>query len=231
MARPKALAPKTQVKNTKSARSAKRPPSPELDFNGPTKLILLVRHGQYAKDPERLTPLGKKQARLVGQRLRQFKINKLWVSPLPRARETADWILDQLKSPKLKRSQTIVNELQECLTDTLPDFKEQNPGFPPPGVTAKVLKKELKQADQAYATVFVSPHSRSPRLATELVVAHGNLIRHLTLRALGVDPRLWTRLDIRQSSLTIIELRAGRSPRIAAFADTGHLAWKDATFL
>ena len=80
--------------------------------HGITRHIILIRHGQYdeayPEDEKRvLTPLGRKQAQLTGQRLGEYirgvnkdfgpcKVRVLRVSNLERAKETAGIIYDNL---------------------------------------------------------------------------------------------------------------------------------------
>ena len=86
----------------------------------PTKTIILVRHGQYhpaaEKNLERLTTLGRQQAKFVANRLKENKIDRIVHSTMPRAMETADIIKKLLK---FKRPFLYCDSLRECV-----------PGFP-----------------------------------------------------------------------------------------------------
>ena len=57
--------------------------------------ILLVRHGEPDYDRDCLLPLGKKEAEAVAKRLKDREIDGFFVSPLGRARETAEPTLRQ----------------------------------------------------------------------------------------------------------------------------------------
>src|SRR5262245_27835062 len=57
-----------------------------------TKTIVLVRHGQYIPEPEKLTPLGREQAKCVARVLEELNPSKLHCSTMPRAQETARFI-------------------------------------------------------------------------------------------------------------------------------------------
>ena len=68
-----------------------------------SRTLILIRHGQYIRDPHDpekriLTELGKKQAALTGQRLKELGIEYsiLHYSTMPRATETADIIRQSL---------------------------------------------------------------------------------------------------------------------------------------
>lgn len=60
------------------------------------RTLLLIRHGQYSpafeKKAEQLSTLGKKQAKLIGLRLRDYKISRIISSTMLRAIQTAEII-------------------------------------------------------------------------------------------------------------------------------------------
>ncbi|VDK67143.1 unnamed protein product [Litomosoides sigmodontis] len=71
--------------------------------------IILIRHGQYFTDHKdknylSLTPLGREQAKFVGQRLANsgLKFDSLVMSTMTRAEETAKLILDELSLSSVK---------------------------------------------------------------------------------------------------------------------------------
>ena len=53
----------------------------------------------------------------------------------------------------------------------------------------------------------------------ELLVCHGNVIRWFVCRALGVDTKQWTRMEIANCSLTMIQIRADGTVRVVAPVD------------
>ncbi len=68
-----------------------------------SRTLILIRHGQYIWDPHDpnkriLTELGKKQAAMTGQRLKElgFKYTSIHYSTMPRATETSDIIRKSL---------------------------------------------------------------------------------------------------------------------------------------
>jgi len=68
--------------------------------------ILFVRHGESGRNAKitdekdsDLTPLGKKQAELLGKRLKKYKISKIYTSNLLRAKETGEIISKILNVP------------------------------------------------------------------------------------------------------------------------------------
>lgn len=73
--------------------------SPSVVKPSATRTLILIRHGQYEyckDDPEKriLTDLGREQARLTGERLRELgqKYDIIHYSTMPRATETANVI-------------------------------------------------------------------------------------------------------------------------------------------
>jgi serine/threonine-protein phosphatase PGAM5 len=57
----------------------------------------------------------------------------------------------------------------------------------------------------------------------DVLVCHGNVIRWLTLKALGADVRNWYGPDIANASLTVIAVRPDGTCRLVTFSDTGHI--------
>ena len=57
--------------------------------------ILFVRHGNPDYDHDCLTPLGKREAQATSERLAHVDIDAFYVSPLGRARETAEATLQK----------------------------------------------------------------------------------------------------------------------------------------
>lgn len=190
-----------------------------------TKTIILVRHGQYhpAKDieVERLTALGRRQALLVGKRLRENKIDRIVHSSMPRAIETAA-IIQKALARKGKSEQC--DQLRECV-----------PGFPKHlrkkfGHTdEKKLKLNKKTLDRAFKKYFTAPKKDS----VEILVCHGNVIRYLVCKALDIDTFTWLKLDIQQCGISVIELKSkGHNPiALISHNDVGHIPKHQRTFL
>lgn len=193
-------------------------PVPAVVRPGPgIRTLILVRHGAYDEDDPRdpdvgraLTDEGREQARLTGERLAAFPlaVDALHSSTMTRARQTAEIIGAALgMAPRPTRL------LRECT---------------PPSEREDIMARETPQAlaacrdtlDQAWAR-FLRP---SPgRDSVEVLVAHGNVIRFLTARALGLDPLRWLRMGIGHCSLTTIRVRADGSCQVVEVGDVGHL--------
>lgn len=69
-----------------------------------TRYLHLVRHGEATPDESALTENGRRQATLLGRRLRGIPFAAIHHGPLPRAEETARLIGDELEGVPLHRS-------------------------------------------------------------------------------------------------------------------------------
>jgi serine/threonine-protein phosphatase PGAM5 len=182
------------------------------------RTILLVRHGEYDPDPAadpklgpHLSVLGVAQAHLVGARLAALPggIDGLHVSPLQRARDTAATIGAALPRHDFE----VIDDLAECTPPTRREsvMKEEK---------AADLAACQAQLDRVFAAWF-KPSDGGER--TDLFVCHGNVIRYLVTRALGVDSRAWLEMSIGHASLTKIRVKADGSMQVISVGDVGHL--------
>ncbi|MYT21722.1 histidine phosphatase family protein, partial [Streptomyces sp. SID7760] len=70
-----------------------------------TRYLYLVRHGEAASEESGLTDAGRRQAVLLGRRLRDVPLAAIHHGPLPRAEQTARLIGDQLTNVPLHVSE------------------------------------------------------------------------------------------------------------------------------
>jgi serine/threonine-protein phosphatase PGAM5 len=193
---------------------------------GGVRTIYLIRHGAYVADRNAdpqlgpgLTPLGIAQARLIAARLNGSGVSfdSMTSSPLQRARDTAAVMHETLSTVPLTHSPL----LREC-TPRLPEAVE--------GEVARERAACTKQLDQAFAQ-FLAPAQDAKR--NDILVAHGNVIRYLTMKALKVDSPVWAAMSVAHASLTVIEVQPDGSARVLAVGDNGHIpgplvSWGDA---
>lgn len=182
------------------------------------RTLVLVRHGNYVPDPAAdkklgpgLSPIGVAQAHMAGARLAGFPggFDALYASPMQRARDTAAAIGQDFPG----RSFTIVDGLEECT---------------PPTRRKEVMDKEdpadmaacKKQLDTVFDTFF-KPAQGKPR--TEMMVCHGNVIRYLVTRALGVDTLSWLEMSPGHASITRIRVEADGRFKVLSVGDVGHI--------
>lgn len=193
-----------------AARSAARPPG--------TRTLYLVRHGLYDEDDPRdenvgrgLTEAGRSQARMTGARLAALGIpfDTLWASPFTRARETAAIIAESLPglTPRLA-----------------PDLAECTPTTWRKDIMADLATGEadacVTQLERAFARFFAPSPSGDRH---ELLVCHGNVIRWLWCRALGVETAAWLGMAIANCSVTVIQVKPDGACKLYVFGDAAHL--------
>jgi serine/threonine-protein phosphatase PGAM5 len=178
--------------------------------------VYLVRHGVYDRDTtvtddrlgNGLNALGHEQAKLVGARLAQLpvRLHALVSSDFARARETADDIGALVGLVPVRDSL-----IQECTPPSdRPDLMED--------------AGELARCDSTLKAAWAKYFTPSPEADRhDVLVCHGNVIRWMTSRALGLDLTRWTRMDIGNGSLTILAVRPDGSARLVMYSDVGHL--------
>ncbi len=170
------------------------------------RTLVLVRHGEYRLDdgPDPgLTLLGQRQARYCEGLLRREPFDNVVTSPLVRARETCF----ELVTPWRRKAQ-----VSDLLVEGVPTRVESL------GVSAKKSAEDRARFDEAYDTFFAP--SKTDR--SDLIVCHGNLIRYLVSRALGVPPRTWTRFISNHCGVTRFVVREARV-RVVSYNETAHL--------
>jgi serine/threonine-protein phosphatase PGAM5 len=173
--------------------------------------LIFVRHGQYDEAVTgALTPLGRRQAARTAEALRMLDVSAIWSSTLLRAKETATIVAERQPRARFRRT----NLLCEVVPTTLPPKLARR--FFVDGHTAK---RDRARADRAYTALF----RVARRERTEIVVCHGNLIRYLVCRALGIRPKLWMRLDSTHCGLTEFRVLPRGVVRVVRYNDVGHI--------
>ena len=190
-----------------------------------THTLYLIRHGAYVADHNAdpqlgpgLTALGVAQARLIAARLSGAGVtfDSMTSSPLQRARDTAAVMHETLSSVPVGQSPL----LRECTPPVFESVEHE----------AAERAACAKQLDQAF-TEFFMPAKTANR--NDILVAHGNVIRYLVMKALKVDSRAWLGMTVAHASLTVIRVQADGSMKVLAVGDSGHipsplLSWGDA---
>jgi serine/threonine-protein phosphatase PGAM5 len=182
------------------------------------RTIILVRHGNYREDASfdakvgpHLSPIGVAQADLVAARLagRPGRFDSMLVSPMNRARDTAAAIADSFPGRRFQ----VVDDLAEC---TPPTRRTEITAHEKPSALAACAAR----LDRVFATRFrpASGHEQ-----TDLMVCHGNVIRYLVTRALGVDTKAWLEMSVSHASITRIRVEADGRFKVLSVGDVGHL--------
>lgn len=176
------------------------------------RTLILIRHGIYTPQPgvdektgSALTALGKEQAGFVAERLASLglKYDSITSSELTRARETGDIIAARLGLPCARDGL-----LNECM---------------PVGVGLPA-KPDSAAAETQLGLAWVSytaPATGAPR--HDVLVCHGNVIRWFVCRALGADTKQWTRMEIANCSITIIQVHPDGTTRVQVYNDVSHV--------
>jgi len=179
--------------------------------------LIFMRHGQYdelssSRFGGDLTPLGRRQAKKTAAALRRLEVAAIWCSTLARAKETASFVAAKQPHARVKRTKLLCEVIPTKLP---PHIKLRIP------IDATHIRDDKTRADLAYDTLFRAPKSKKSR--TEIVVCHGNLIRYLVCRALGIAPKLWMRLDSTHCGLTEFRVLPKGTVRVVRYNDVGHL--------
>jgi serine/threonine-protein phosphatase PGAM5 len=176
------------------------------------RTLYLVRHGFYdpkpganAKTEMGLNAIGREQAAMAAERLANFpvKFTSLVSSEITRARETADIIGAKLGMPCPRDGR---------LNETTPPGVGISPNEVNAGAEAR-----LEKAWSHYTTPSVNGDTH------ELVICHGNVIRWFICRALGVDTQRWSRMDIANCSITMIQVQPDGVTRVQLFNEIAHI--------
>jgi serine/threonine-protein phosphatase PGAM5 len=182
------------------------------------RTIVLVRHGNYVNDPAadprlgpHLSPIGVAQAHLVGARMAglPMRFDALYASPLQRARDTAAVIVEDFPG----RHFEAVDDLAECTPPTrrMEIMAQEKP---------EDLSSCQAQLDRVFARFF---RPAAGHEETDLLVCHGNVIRYLVTRALGVDTKAWLEMSPGHASITRIRIEADGRFKVISVGDVGHL--------
>ncbi|GAA4983887.1 histidine phosphatase family protein [Kitasatospora paranensis] len=184
--------------------------------------LYLARHGEASPDESELTDAGRRQAALLGERLRGIPLAVIHHGPLARAEQTARLVGEQLDGVPCRRSETAGDyvpylptreELPPEAADTWLTFlgqftdEEREQG---PGLAAAAL------ADFTGPVVADEPRH-------ELLVTHNFLIGWLVRAALSAPAWRWLGINHANAALTVIRYTPDRPPAVLLFNDTGHL--------
>lgn len=186
--------------------------------------ILLVRHGQYnlkgATDEERkLTDLGRAQAKETGKRLKTmgFIFDRVVHSTMTRATETAQIILGELESEKVKSVSADV-----MLEEGMPYPVEPPIPAIEKDIRVEEIMREGSRIEAAFREHFHRATPEQEKDSYELLVCHGNVTRYILCRALQFPPEAWLRFTKAHGSITHITIRPNGRVVLSSFADSGH---------
>lgn len=181
--------------------------------------VYLIRHGMYDYDStvtddakgNRLNALGHEQATLTGKRFAGLPIHvhALVASPYLRALETAQDI-----GREMKMTPVVDTLLHECT----PRFESR------PEYRRLASDEEMAACEANLEAAFAKYLVPTPEADTyDVLVCHGNVIRWLVCKAMGIDPLHWRRFTIGNGSVTTLVVAPDGTVRMASYSDTGHI--------
>lgn len=187
-----------------------------------TRYLYLVRHGEALPDESRLTENGRRQAVLLGRRLRDVPLAAVHHGPLPRAEQTAHLIGDQLTGVPLHRSEEAGDYVPY-----LPDREEL------PAESADLFLNFLAGASAEEREQGPGLARRAMDLFTgpvdgdedrhELVVTHNFLVAWLVRDAMFAPKWRWLGLNHSNAALTVIRYAPDRPASVLFSNDMRHL--------
>ncbi|MGX1032347.1 histidine phosphatase family protein [Streptomyces sp. x-45] len=188
-----------------------------------TRYLYLARHGEASPDESGLTDAGRRQATLLGRRLRDVPLTAVHHGPLPRAEETARLITDELEG--------VTARVAECAGDYVPHLPERNelPAGPADfyldflaGATEEERRRGPELARQALRR-FTGAVTDGGQDRHELVVTHNFLIAWLVRDAMHAPKWRWLGLNHANAALTVIRYAPGRAASVLLSNDMRHL--------
>lgn len=187
-----------------------------------SRYLYLVRHGEASPDESGLSENGRRQAALLGQRLRAFPIAVIHHGPLERAAQTARLIAEHLNGARLDVSEAAGDYLPYAPTQS--ELPPESAGYllrfldsftDEERVNGPALAREALERFTGPVAGSVERH--------ELVVTHNFLIGWLVRHATDAPPWRWLGLNHGNAALTIIRYAPGRPSSILVYNDTRHL--------
>ncbi|WP_055548410.1 histidine phosphatase family protein [Streptomyces kanamyceticus] len=196
--------------------------TPVVSAASATRHLYLVRHGEATPDESGLSGNGRRQAVLLGERLRDIPLTAIHHGPLPRAEQTARLIGEQLDHVPTHRSEPAGDYLPYLPTrDELPpesadETLKRLAGFP------ARERDEGPALARAAMDLFTGPvPGDEPR--HELVVTHNFLIAWLVRAALDAPAWRWLGLNHANAALTAIRYTPGKPAALLFQNDMRHL--------
>ncbi|MFJ4874047.1 histidine phosphatase family protein [Streptomyces sp. NPDC088745] len=187
-----------------------------------TRYLYLARHAEASADETTLTDSGRRQAVLLGERLRSTPLAAIHHGPLPRAQQTAQLISAHLDAVPLRQSELAGDYVPHLPTkeELPPDSAEAMLSF-----LAQVPEEERDRgpalAREALAEFTGPVDGDHPR--HELVVTHNFLIGWLVRAAVDAPEWRWMGLNHGNAALTVIRYAPGRPSSVLLYNDMRHL--------
>ncbi|GAA2433370.1 histidine phosphatase family protein [Streptomyces glaucus] len=205
-----------------AGRENQRPPG-GVDPDMQDRYLYLARHGEATPDEGSLTAAGRRQAELLGKRLRGVPLTAVHHGPLPRAVQTARLVGERLGDVPLREC--------EAAGDYVPYVPERDEV--PADVADAMLPRlaSLSAVDRArgaelvrQAVVeFTGPADGGNAPRHDLVVTHAFLIAWLVRAAFEAPTWRWMGLNHANAALTVIRYAPARPATVLVYNDVSHL--------
>ncbi len=198
--------------------------------------LIIIRHGETTWNHQHkiqgradipLSALGKKQAKLLGERFSKTKIDAIYSSKLQRSINTAKAVANYHSSTKTIADKSL-NEMDWGKWEGL-NFQEIEKKFPkefaarqkdkynvapPKGESPAMLKKRI--------TPFLKKLLSKHKGQTVLIVGHAGMNRVIVGTILGWPNERTAATTFKNTSVTILHVKSGKS-RLHLFNCTKHL--------
>lgn len=204
--------------------------TPPIAYQGDdvgTRLLYLARHGEQDRPPGTppgvdppetgLSDRGRRQATLLGERLRGVPVDAVHHGPLRRAVETAELVAASLPGIGVYAAEEVGDHLPH---DTDPT------GLPPAYARLLAGFSPAERADgPRLAAAAVRRFATAPDDGDrrDLVVTHTFLIAWFVRHALDAPERRWLGFNAHHCGLTVIRYGPGGPPTLLAVNDVAHL--------
>ena len=201
-------------------------------------IIHLIRHGQTDWNLEGklqgtqdipLNTRGHTEAKKLGERLKSWPVNKVFVSPLLRARQTADasfdnyTIIEGFREIELGEWEGLT---KETLWQHRPDLADNAPfdTVETAAENGESWRDLLARASETFKQV-IDTNASSDTIA---VVTHGGVIKTLVADLLAMPLKRRAQLSIDNTSITTLEIGDREALiKLLRYNDTAHLEWDD----
>ncbi|MEV8639005.1 histidine phosphatase family protein [Streptosporangium sp. NPDC051023] len=187
-----------------------------------TRVLYLARHGA-ADAFGVLTDIGRRQARLLGERLAGVPVDAVWHSPLPRAEASARELARHLPNVPVTEAAELVDHVP--YVPSMAETPASWVGFFD-GYDDTEAASGLRLAEALVARFAETPDASAKKTQAdthEVLVTHAYPIAWLVRHALDAPPSRWLGLNSANTALTVIEYRNGLPPTIVMFNDMSHL--------
>jgi broad specificity phosphatase PhoE len=207
--------------------------------------VIIVRHGQSTYnalqmvqgrcDESVLTEKGRIDAKILGESLKDLKIDAIYSSPLKRAKETADIIHNCLDRPPAVQS---VDKLLEIDLPLWEKFKKDDvkANFPDDYRNWKQRPHEFKmmlEGGEHYPVLSLYERAKhfwkktlpEHQGQTILIVAHNGINRCLLMSAIGIKPNLYHSIQQSNCCINVLNFTGGYGApvQLESLNQTSHL--------